>query len=225
LRWLKTLPNRTGIIAAYDPPAMRVLNGCRQLGIDVPEQIAIMGIDNDEHLCNLVTPQLSSLDRNAERVGYKAAELLDLKMNHKKIPQTPIIIQPKGVVVRRSTDVTVIDDIDLAEALSYIRESAVLGIGVDDVADHVNLSRSTLCRLFRKKLKRSPKAEIMRVRLNHAKYLLSQTNLSIRSIAVQTGYKTVEHFTAMIKRHLHVTPMSFRNENQIFVIDGEQKQK
>ena len=160
-QWIKKLPPQTGIVTAYDPQAIRVLNICNKLGIHVPEQIAVLGIDNDEHLCNMTTPTLSSLDRNAECVGYKAAELLDRKMNRKKLPRRPIVVPPKGVVVRRSTEVMALDDPDISEALRYIADYATQGIGLSEVAEHVGLSRSTLCRRFQCLLKRSPKDEIM----------------------------------------------------------------
>ena len=215
-KWLLGLPEQTGVIAAYDPQAMRVLNVCRQLGIEVPDQLAILGIDNDEHLCNLVTPPLSSLDRNAESVGYKAAELLDAKINRKKILPSPVVIPPKGVVARRSTDITAVSDPDVFAALKYIADFATRGISIDEVALHVGLSRSTLGRLFQKTIKRSPKAEIMRIRLNHAKFLLSHTDLPVRSIALRTGYKTVEYFITMFKRHAGMTPNKYRNKYHYF---------
>ena len=215
--WLKTLPHRTGIIAANDSQALRVLNACGQLGIPIPDQIAVLGIDNDDHLCNLATPTLSSLERNTEIVGYKAAELLDLKMKNQKLPLLPIIIPPKEVVQRRSTGITYVDNTDLAEALRYISEFAIHGIGVDEVAKHVDLSRSTLYRLFQQYLRCSPKDEIVRIRLNHAKYLLTYTNLSILVISKRTGYKTLEYFVSMFKHHVGITPTHFRNSHQIFL--------
>jgi len=215
-KWLKSLPFGTGIVVVNDAQAVRVLNACRFLGINVPEQLAVLGIDNDENLCNLTTPTLSSLDMDVETVGYKAAELLDLKINRKKLPPLPILIHPQGVVVRRSTDILANSDPDLIAAVSYIREYATQGITVEEVAKHVNLSRSTLCRLFQKELKRSPKEEIIGIRLKHAMFLLSQSNFSIRAVAKQCGYQTVEHFAAIFKSRTGETPMAYRNARQKF---------
>ncbi|MCL2622247.1 MAG: XylR family transcriptional regulator [Planctomycetaceae bacterium] len=217
-KWLKSLPHRTGIIAANDAQAVKVLNACRLLEISVPEQLAVLGIDNDENLCNLTTPTLSSLDMNVEIVGYKAAELLDLRMNRKKTPPLPILIPPKGFVVRRSTDFIAINNPDVIAAVRYITEFAMQGITVVEVANHVHLSHSTLCRLFQKELKRSPKEEITRVRLNHAMFLLAQSHLSLRTIAKQCGYKTVEYFSEIFKSNTGETPMAYRTIHQKFSI-------
>ena len=214
--WLKTLPYRTGIIVVNDAQAVRVLNACRLLGINIPEQLAVVGADNDDNLCNLTTPTLSSIDRNVEMVGYKAAELLDIKIARKKMPPIPILVPPKRIVVRRSTDIMAIDDPDIIAAIHYISEFATQEITVDEVAKHVNLSHSTLCRLFQKELKRSPKEEIIRVRLNHAMFLLAQSHLSLRAIAKQCGYKTVEHFSAIFKSNTGETPISYRTIHQKF---------
>ncbi|MCL2623229.1 MAG: DNA-binding transcriptional regulator [Planctomycetaceae bacterium] len=216
-KWLKSLPYRTGIIVANDAQAVRVLNVCRFLGISIPEQLAILGVDNDENLCNLTTPTLSSLDRNVEIVGYKAAELLDLKIARKKTPPVPILVPPKGIVVRRSTDIMAVGNLDITAAIHYISEFATQGITVDEVAQHVNLSHSTLCRLFQRELKRSPKEEIIRVRLNHAMFLLAQSHLSLRAIAKQCGYKNVEHFSTIFKFHTGETPMTYRTIHKKFV--------
>jgi len=215
-KWLKSLLPGTGIVVVNDAQAVRVLNTCRFAGIRVPEQLIVMGIDNDENLCNLTTPTLSSVDMNVEMVGYKAAELLDLRINRKKTPSLPILVPPKGVVVRRSTDIQAISDPDLLAALHYISESATQGVTVEEVAAHVNLSHSTLCRLFKRELKRSPKEEIIRIRLKHAMFLLAQSHLGIRVIAKQCGYKTVEHFTAIFKAKTGETPITYRNARQKF---------
>ena len=215
-KWLKSLPCRTGIIAANDAQAVKVLDACRFLGINVPEQLAVMGIDNDENLCNLTTPALSSLDMNVEIVGYKAAELLDLKMSRKKLSSLPILVPPKGIVVRHSTDVMAINNSDVIAAVRHISEFATQGVTVEEVADHVHLSHSTLCRLFRKELKRSPKEEITRVRLNHAMFLLAQSHLSLRAVAKQCGYNTMEYFSEIFKSNTGETPMAYRNIHQRF---------
>ena len=216
IKWLKTLPFQTGIIAAWDEHAMRVLQGCQKIGRKVPEEIAVLGMDNDVHLCNFLTPQLSSLDRNIEQVGYEAAQLLDLKMNHKKnIPKLPIRIPPLHVVTRRSTDVTAIDDPDIAAALHYIREYAIQGIRVSDVVHEINLSKRTLIRQFQKILGRSPKEEITRICLNHAKYLLTHTSLPIYVVANRSGYRSVEYFVFTFRKHIGMSPLQFRRKHQI----------
>jgi len=216
IKWLKTLPFQTGIIAAWDEHAMRVLQACQKIGRKVPEEIAVLGMDNEVHLCNFLTPQLSSLDRNLEQVGYEAARLLDLKMNRSKnIPKLPILIPPLHVVTRRSTDVTAIDDPDIAAALHYIREFAIRGIRVSDVVKEINLSRRTLIRQFQKILGRSPKGEITRVCLDHAKYLLIHTSLPINDVATQSGYSSAKYFVSTFRKHTGHSPLQFRRKHQI----------
>ena len=211
---VQTLPLQTGIIAADDSQAMRVLQSCKKIGKKVPEEIAVLGIDNDTHLCNLLTPQLSSLDQNAEYVGYEASRLLDLKMNRRKIPELPILIPPLQVVTRRSTEVTAIGDPDIAAALHYIREYATQGIQVSDVVNEINLSKRTLIRQFQKILGRSPKDEITRVCLNHAKYLLIHTTLPVYVVAKQSGYHSVEYFVSIFRKHTGKSPLQFRRKHQ-----------
>ena len=216
IKWLKNLPRQTGIIAASDSQAMRVMQACQKIGLKIPEEIAILGIDNDTHLCNLLTPQLSSLDQNAVQVGYEASQLLDMKMNRRKdIPNLPILIPPLQIITRRSTDVTAIDDPDIAAALHFIREYATHGILVSDLVKEINLSKSTLVRQFQKILGRSPKEEIMRVCLNHAQYLLIHTSLPINVVAKQSGYHSAEYFVSMFRQHTGKSPLQFRQSHQL----------
>ena len=229
IHWLKTLPAQTGIIVACDYQAVRVLNTCQMIGIAVPEQISILGIDNDEYLCNLVTPSLSSLDQNAEMIGYQAAELLNRKMAKRGTKGNdkstrPIFVPPKGVVVRRSTEISMIKDEDVATALRFIAEFALQGIGVADVVNHVGLSHSTLYRRFQQVVRRSPQDEIIRVRLEHAKFLLTKTNLSILAIATKTCYHSVEYFTAMFRRYTGQTPARYRKEAWKFNLPNAQEE-
>ena len=218
IRWLKALPTQTGIIVACDYQAIRVLNTCQMIGIAVPEQMSIIGIDNDEYLCNLATPSLSSLDQNAEMIGYRAAELLDKKIKQRRKKEkndkskNPILIPPTGVIARRTTEISMIKDEDVTSAMRFIAEFALQGVTVADVVNHVGLSHSTLYRRFHQALRRSPQDEIIRVRLEHAKFLLTRTNLSIFAIAVKTCYHSVEYFTAMFRRYTGQTPARYRKD-------------
>ena len=137
-------------------------------------------------------------------------------MNRKKgIPKLPILVPPLHVVARRSTDITAIDDPDLAAALHFIRENATHGIRVNDVVNKVNLSYRTMFRQFQKILGRSPKEEILRVCLNHAKYLLIHTSLPIYLVAKQSGYHSVEYFVFAFRQHTGSSPLQFRRKHHI----------
>ena len=231
IRWLKTLPMKTGFITPADYQAIRILNTCQKIGIAIPEQMAVLGLNNDEYLCNLVTPSLSSLDQNAEMIGYRAAELLNQKMTRgakwkNNTNRIPILVPPKGIVTRRSTEICMVEDEEVAAALRFITEFALQGIRVADVTNHVNVSHSTLCRRFFQVLNRSPHDEITRVRMEHAKCLLAKTNMSIHTIASKTCYCTIRYFTEVFRRHTGQTPASYRKEAWKFHIPkthGEQQ--
>ena len=211
--WLKTLPQPTGILACYDIKAQLVLEICRELDIAVPEQVAVLGIDNDELLCNLCTPPLSSIQPDSRRTGYLAAELLTRILAGEVVPPQAHLIPPLGVVTRRSTDVLAIEDREVATALRFIREHAREGIDVSDVLRVTPLSRRVLEGRFREALGRSPHQEILRVRLEHVCRLLTQTDLSLAEIAARTGFAHPEYLTVAFKRELGQPPSVYRKEH------------
>jgi len=218
IRWLKTLPAQTGLIVADDTQATHVLNVCQMIDIAVPEHLGVLGIDNDEHLCNMTTPALSSLDQNVEMIGYQAAALLHRKMAAQRRRKTdkrktdPILIPPKGIVVRQSTEISMTEDEDVMTALQFIAEYALQEIRVADIVNHVGVSHNTLVRRFRHALNRTPQDEIIRVRLEHAKFLLTETDMTIYAIALKTCYHSVRYFTVAFRRYTGQTPAHYRNE-------------
>ena len=165
-------------MAATDNRAHHLLNVCGEYGIAVPDEVAVIGVDNDEMLCELCDPPLSSVALNPLKVGYEAAALLDRMMRGMSPPKDKMLIPPLGVVMRQSTDVLAISDADLAAAVRLIRERACQGIGVEDVVRQVDLSRSTLKRRFAAILRRSPQDEIHRVQIERVMQLLSTTELA-----------------------------------------------
>jgi len=178
----------------------------------VPNEIAILGVDNDELLCELTSPPLSSVFPNAPRAGYEAAELLNRIMEGQKIGPKAHRIAPLGVKVRQSTDVLAIDDRVIARALQFIREQACTGINVDDLLRAVPLSRRVLEQRFQRLLGRTPREEILNVRLNRAKQFLAETDLSLAQIAERTGFEHVEYLSVVFKRETGVTPSSYRTK-------------
>ena len=215
-QWLADLPKPIGVWATSDFAATRILDICHEIGIHVPEEIALLGTTNDTLLCNLLTPPLSSIDTNSIKVGYTAAHLLDLKMsNASDIPETPILIPPNGVVHRQSTDIMAVSDPDIADALQYIRNHACLGISVVEVAHHVGISLSTLERRFQQILKRTPEKEITRIRMQRGKKLLIESDLSVRNIATKLGFATVEYFIQVFRKETGMTPKQYRTNCKI----------
>jgi LacI family transcriptional regulator len=210
--WVASLPKPIAILAANDVCGMRLIDACRVAGAAIPEQVAVLGVDNDDVLCQLTSPPLSSIDPGAERIGYEAAALLDRLMNGEAAPQEPCWLPAREVIARQSTDVLAIDDEDLARALHFIRQYACQGIGVEDVLDRVPISRATLERKFAAVLGRTPRGEIVRVRLDRVRHLLRETTYPVERIAELTGFKNPAHLCVVFKRETGRTPGAYRHE-------------
>jgi LacI family transcriptional regulator len=209
-RWLRKLPRPIGLMACNDARGQQMLNACRDLGIHVPEEMAVVGVDNDDVICDLCDPPLSSVSPNTAKIGYEAAALLDRMMRGEAAPQRPIYIEPVGIVTRRSTDVLAIENADVTAALLFIRDHACDGISVSDVVTHVSLSCSALERQLRKILGRTPKAEIVRVQLDRVKQLLAETVYPLKKIALEAGFKHPEYMCAVFKSKFGQTPGQYR---------------
>ena len=210
LRWLKSLPKPCGILCATDFDAQLLLEICRQNEMGVPDQIAVLGVDNDSVICSVTWPQLSSIDLDAQRVGYKAASLLAQIMAGRSRPRKPLLITPSSVVVRESTDVLAIADPIVIQAARFIRLFACKGINVGHVADHLVLSRRTLERRFRASLNSTLNEEIMRVKIDHAKMLLTQNNYPTKRISSLSGFGSLHYFARAFSRNTGETPGHYR---------------
>ena len=212
-KWLETLPKPIGIIGSNDIRSQQILNTCAQAGITVPDQVAVVGVDNDEVRCELCSPSLSSIDTNAFQVGYEAAAMLEgVIEGRRKQPET-MLIGPAGVVRRRSTDVLAFADTELSALVRYIRQKACDGLTVGQVVKHSGMSRATLDRLFHSYLGRTPHAEIIRVRINRVKELLANSDLALKQIARLTGFTHDETLYRIFKRSTGQTPSEFRRSN------------
>src|SRR5262249_15168697 len=147
--WLAALSKPVGLMACNDDRGQQVLEACRLSGLQVPDEVAVIGVDNDEFLCNLSSPPLSSINIGAERTGYEAAALLDRLIAGGRPPTDPLLLPPLGVVVRGSTDVVASQDRDLAELIRFVRENACDGLRVEDALRRTSLSQSTMQRRFK----------------------------------------------------------------------------
>jgi LacI family transcriptional regulator len=208
--WILKLPRPVGILACYDIKGQQVLDACRDLGVDVPEEVAVIGVDNDHLICELCTPPLSSVIPDPHRTGYVAAELLDQMLHGKRVPPSEHLIAPLGVCTRQSTDVLLIEDRDVATALRFIREHACEGIRIDDVLGEVPLSRRMLESRFLKFLGRTPHQEMERVKMDRVKRLLRETDLSLDVIARRTGFSSEYYLSVAFKRVIRQTPSEYR---------------
>lgn len=208
--WIQQLPKPVGVMACYDIKAQQLLDACRTVNVSVPEEVAIIGVDNDEILCNLSEPPLSSIIPNTHQTGYEAAALLDRMIAGQTVSSDAHLIKPLGIATRQSTDIQAIDDKSISAAVRFIRHHACDGINVQDVLKSVPLSRRVLESRFQKIIGRSPHAEIMRIRLDRVKQLLTETDLSLIQIAERTGFQHPEYLNVAFKKQTGTTPGTFR---------------
>jgi len=211
--WLCDLPRPVAILGCDDEQAHLVLDAAITLGLRVPDDAAVMGIDNDEVFCRVSSPPLSSVDVNAVAVGYKAAEVLAARMKGRRV-RARTMIPPRGVVTRQSTDIVAVDDPETAAALRFIREHACEPITADDVAAHLAVSRSTLDRCLRTTVGQSATAAIMQARLASVKADLSDTDLSLQAIATRAGFASVQHLANLFRKRVGVTPGCYRQDRK-----------
>ena len=213
--WLVNLPKPVGIMACNDVRGRQLLNILRAQKISVPEDVSVIGVDNDELICKLSNPPLSSVDCNARMIGYRAAEILQLLIDGQKLDRNYDSILPVGTMVRVSTDTTAISDKLISQALTYIREHACEGIEVTDVVNALPVSRATLERRFRKVVDRSINSEINRVRISRIKQLLLETDFKLSAVARLTGFKHTEYMSSLFKKVAGITPGQFRQQNTL----------
>jgi LacI family transcriptional regulator len=214
VKWLRSLPRPIGIFTPGDIHSMLLLDMCREIDISVPEEMAILGLGNDPVICETVRPTLSSVDLDAPRIGYEAAELLTQIMAGKKTKEV-ILVPPSHVAIRQSTDLVAIEDADVAQAVRMIREFACQGIDVSQISNEIGVSRRALERRFRHYLGRSPKAEIMRIRLVQAKSLMAETDKTSESVARNSGFSSLAYFHKAFLREVGMRPQAFRKKQRI----------
>ncbi|HEV2968590.1 MAG TPA: DNA-binding transcriptional regulator [Pirellulales bacterium] len=212
--WVRELAKPTGLLACYDMRGLQLLDVCRRGGIAVPDEIAVIGVDNDDLICNLSEPPLSSVVPDAERTGYAAAELLDQLMAGRKVEEGTRLIEPTGIVTRQSSDVRAIPDAEVSAAVRFIRDHACDGINVEDVLLTVPISRRILENRFKKILGHTPHEEILLVQLRRVTQLLEETDLPLATIADRAGFKYVEYLSVVFKRRFHRSPARYRAEHR-----------
>lgn len=209
-RWLTQLPLPIAVMACNDDVGLRVLDACRRASLQVPDQIAVAGVGNDECLCDLSLPQLTSVHLNPRRIGYEAAELLDRMMDGHRIEQREYVVPPREIVARMSTDVVAAEDPLVAEAIRFIRERACEGIDVGAVCRHICRSRGALEPRFKKVLGRTVHEELQRVRLARVRELLGATDLPIKQIAREAGFRYPEYLMRVFRRSTGKTLKQYR---------------
>lgn len=210
VRWLRSLPKPVGIMACNDACGREVLQACTSAGLRVPEEVAVVGVDNDEMMCELSHPPLSSVALDLDKAGYEAARLLDDLMNGHSAAKGGVRVGPTRVAIRRSSDVVAQDDALVAGALHYIRENARRNFSVSDVTEELHVSRRTLERRFSRAVGRSILSEIMRCHLARAKQLLLETDLKCHKVAAEAGFGSLKTFNRAFSQREGMTPQNFR---------------
>lgn len=210
--WLKSLPKPLGIMACNDDRGEQVIEACKIAGLHVPDQVGIIGADNDELVCDLSDPPMSSVGINFQRAGYQSAAVLDGLMRGRRVRHTKILVPATHVVPRRSTDIVAVDHPQVAQALRFIRDHAREVISVPDVARAAGLSRRVLEKRFKLLLRRSVLREIRRVRVFQISRMLVETNESISQIGLALGYAGTEHLARYFRQEKGMTPLAYRRQ-------------
>jgi LacI family transcriptional regulator len=208
--WMAGLPKPVGLLAGNDLQAYYLCDIARDIGLDIPNEIALLGVDNDSLICELATPSLSSMRIPSRAVGAAALAVLADLLEGRPAPTEPIRHPPRGIVSRGSTDMLAIDDADIVAAVRFIREHATEGISVPDVLRAVPLSRRTLERRFSEIFGRSPAAEIQRVQLERVKRLLENSNTTMSEVARQSGFCSAQYMAHICRKRMGMSPSRYR---------------
>jgi LacI family transcriptional regulator len=210
--WLQSLPKPLGLMASNDDRAELVTEACKAADLNVPDDVAIVGVDNDQTICDLCTPPLSSVALNIRKAGYDAAALLDRMIAGKTAVSQTIHIMPIHVVTRQSTDILAVDDPDVAAAMRYIRRFAKTNLGVDAVVAHTNASRRVLEKRFRQTLGCSIHDKIRQVRVELTTAMLTETQMSIAQVARELDFPDVAHLSRYFRAAKGLSPAQYRKQ-------------
>ncbi|HRQ90447.1 MAG TPA: substrate-binding domain-containing protein, partial [Bacteroidia bacterium] len=211
--WLGSLTKPLAVFAANDQLGVRIIDACRRAGIAIPEEVAVVGCENEETLCEFASPPLTSIRFDGATVGYLAARRLDQLMHGEPDDGGDILVPPKGIEVRASSDEFVIEDPVVLRAAMRIRQGAFAGLSVGGLCRELGVSRSTLDRRMKSVLGRGAKEEISRIRFREVCRLLRNTDLTIEAIAEQTGFAHAHYLQAAFRDRFGETPGQFRRRS------------
>ncbi len=214
--WLASLPKPVGLMTCNDHRSQHIAMACKIADIQIPDEVAVLGVDNDELVCNLPYPQLSSIALDTEKAGYEAAALLDELMTGQRSNPGPqqIVIRPLYVVTRQSTNILAVEDPEIAAAIRFIREHHAATLQISDIAEAAGLSCRTLQHRFRKILGCSVRDQIRRTRIEQTIHLLVDTDLSIAEIARTLGYPYVRSMSRWFKQETGMSPLAYRSKRR-----------
>lgn len=212
-RWLASLPRPCGVFAVQDYRAQFLVETCEEAGIRIPEDIALIGMDNDETICEHSIPTLTSVSRNSERVGWEAMALLERMMQGAPTPVDVLLLDPDRVVARKSTDRQYCSDALVQKAVDLVRDNMSQQINIRDVAERLGVSKRTLELRFQHSVKNSPHEYFTKLRVQHAQTLLqTPQKRTVEQLARECGFGTPATVYAAFQRHLQDTPAGFRRK-------------
>lgn len=212
---IRRLPRPLAILTCDDVHAHQVAKLCFDHGLRIPDEVAVLGVDNDEVFCELSDVPLSSVQPDFDRVGFLAAQTLDRILDGQPPPPAPMLLPPLEVVTRPSTDVLMVADAAVAEALRLMRDRAGEPITVDDVADSVGIGRRSMERRFRTALGCSPLKELVRLRLDAACRLLRETDMPMPRVAQNAGFSDPTYMARVFRRTLGIGPARYRRQFRV----------
>lgn len=215
-RWLaaeiKKAPKPLAVFAATDDHALEVVEVCEDIGLSIPEQVSVVGMDNSLPAVEAMSTPISSVDQNFTALGYRGAQLLDQLMRGKTAPARPVLIPPAGLMIRKSSDLLAINHPGLNRCLQYLWRNFDKPIGVDDLARVSAMSRSSLHQAFLDNFDRTPGGELHRVRIENAKMLLVQSKLKLEEIAEKSGYQSGNSFWVAFRQSTGMSPKQYQKQ-------------
>jgi LacI family transcriptional regulator len=214
IKWINELPKPVGIFACNDDRGQHILEVCKMINIKVPDEVAVIGVDNDPMICELSDPPMTSIALNVESAGFEAAKLLDLLTDKKKITKKEIVVTPSHIVQRQSSNILAIDDQDVLCAIRYIKNNAKNKILVRDVVGMTSVKRRTLEKRFRNSIHRSIYDEIRHVRIELISKLLLETSLSITKITSDFDFTDGDHISRYFKKEKGIGLREFRKQHK-----------
>ncbi len=213
--WLKKLPRPVALMACDDTQGNKIIEVCRVSGIEIPEEIAVLGVDNDEVICGLSNPSLSSVNLNIVKGGYEAAALIDSLVQNRDMPYEDVVIHPTTIIERISTDIYSTDDPDILTALKYIHQNLANKIHVKDVVRQVPLSRRLLEIRFRQVVGKSVYQYVLDLRMERFSQLLLASNEPISGVALEVGLSDCKNLARQFKLWKGCTPIEYRMQNRV----------
>ena len=215
IRAMQESPKPLAVFAYNDYQASHIINAALHAGMSIPEEVAVLGVDNDELACDCLPVPLSSVKHDLEGRGYQGAALLDEHMNNPDAPiPDPVRVEPSGVVTRKSSDILALPDPQVSRALRYIWDNFHRPLNIGEVVEATEVSRRTLEKAFSRHLNRSILEEIQRVRLQRVKELLAHTDFSMKQIAAQAGFASPQYLHQVFRQHEGVTPGDYRTRHK-----------